>query len=225
MAFLPFYLALMAAVTFAFPAAHSNRVPMGPYARSLSAHSKPLYPRNDTSAIPVARAGVVLNQAAAAEANPRDDTATRAFSSKAIKSAGGQCLFIDPTAGDFRENLIPVQLRACDGSANQQFDIITKGKHNNSPGSMLVVSVATQGCLNFDPRRAPGDRVILFSCGGRADGEGQMTDSQLFSFTAGKTSTALVPKNGNAATCLVPANGKLNDAGCDQKADQLFHIG
>lgn len=28
----------------------------------------------------------------------------------------------------------------------------------------------TQGCLNFDPRRAAGDQVVLFSCGGRADG-------------------------------------------------------
>ena len=142
MAFLPFYLVVMAAVTSAFPAAYSNRIPTGPHPRSLKIQYKPLYPRNDTSGIAVARAGVVLNQAAAAEANQRDDTATRAFSSAAIKSAAGQCLFIDPTAGDFRENLIPVQLKACDGSANQQFDIITKGKHIDQPGSMLVVSVA-----------------------------------------------------------------------------------
>lgn len=26
------------------------------------------------------------------------------------------------------------------------------------------------GCVNFDPRRAAGDTVIMFSCGGRADG-------------------------------------------------------
>lgn len=30
--------------------------------------------------------------------------------------------------------------------------------------------VETQACLNFDPRRAAGNTVILFSCGGRADG-------------------------------------------------------
>lgn len=35
---------------------------------------------------------------------------------------------------------------------------------------MLIVSSLTQGCLNFDPRRAVGDTVIMFSCGGRADG-------------------------------------------------------
>lgn len=28
----------------------------------------------------------------------------------------------------------------------------------------------TQACLNFDPRRAAGNQVNLFSCGGRADG-------------------------------------------------------
>lgn len=81
-----------------------------------------------------------MNPEAAAEANVRDDTATRAFSSASLKSADGQCLFIDPTAGDFRENLIPVQLKSCDGSAGQKFDIITKGKHNNVADSMLVVS-------------------------------------------------------------------------------------
>ena len=143
----------------------------------------------------VARAGGVLNPEAAAEANQRDDTATRAFSGAAIKSSDGQCLFVDPTAGDFRENLIPVTLKACDGSTEQQFDIITKGKHNNEAGSALVVSGAvrtrslvdrsleanmmtqTQGCLNFDPRRAAGDQVIMFSCGGRADGGKLISDT------------------------------------------------
>ena len=108
--------------------------------------SQPLYPRNATGVArvdggtPVATAGGVLNAAAAEEANPRDDTATRAFTSAPIKSSSGQCLFVDPAAGDFRENLIPVQLKTCDGSAEQSFDIITKGKHNQAEGSMLVVS-------------------------------------------------------------------------------------
>jgi hypothetical protein len=35
---------------------------------------------------------------------------------------------------------------------------------------LLTDHVQTQGCLNFDPRRAAGDTVIIFSCGGRADG-------------------------------------------------------
>jgi hypothetical protein len=35
---------------------------------------------------------------------------------------------------------------------------------------MLVVSTLTQACMNFDPRRATGNQVNLFSCGGRADG-------------------------------------------------------
>jgi len=87
-----------------------------------------------TNGAPIARA--------AAEANPRDATATRAFSSTPIKAANGQCLSIDPAAGDFRQNLIPVQLKPCDGSANQKFDIITKGKHDDQAGTMLVVSTA-----------------------------------------------------------------------------------
>ncbi len=48
--------------------------------------------------------------------------------------------------------------------------MITSGKHNNVAGTMLIVSTLTQACGNFDPRRAAGNQVLLFSCGGRADG-------------------------------------------------------
>lgn len=178
---------------------------------------------NPTQTVPVSRAGGVLNPTAAAEANTRDDTATRAFSDVSLKSADGRCLFIDPTAGDFRENLIPVQLKECDGSANEKFDIITAGKHNNAKNSMLIVSTLMQGCLNFDSRRAAGDTVIMFSCGGRADGEGQTTDSQLFPFT-GEKSILLAPENGKNATCLVPKGNLLDQANCSGGADQLFTI-
>ncbi len=114
----------------------------------IAAHSaQALYPRQNTTlqAVPVARAGGVLNPQAAAAANVRDDTATRAFTSTTLKSASGQCLSVDPLAGDFRQNLIPVQLKACDGSANEKFDIITAGKHNNAANSMLVVSSLVRG--------------------------------------------------------------------------------
>ena len=86
---------------------------------------------------------------------------------------------VDATAGDFRENLIPIEAKACDGSDGQKWDVITKGVHNDQPGFALIVSTLTQGCMNFDPRRADGDQVILFSCGGRADGGGSVTNSQV----------------------------------------------
>lgn len=177
------------------------------------------------SIVSVSRAGGVLNPSAAAEANPRDDTATRAFSSVSLRSASGQCLFIDRTAGDFRELLIPIVLQPCDGSANQQWDIITSGKHNNQPNSALIVSTLTQGCANFDPRRAAGDTVIIFSCGGRADGGGQVTDSQLFAFTDGETSLRLQPNNGAGNVCLAPnADGRLDQAACSDDPNQIFTI-
>ena len=101
----------------------------------------------------------------------------------------------------------------------------------------------TQGCLNFDPRRAAGDTVIMFSCGGRADGGmshsihlincvfvntsdicigGATTNSQLFPFAAGESSFTLAPENANGATCLVNNNGKLDEAACSGDASQLF---
>lgn len=105
-----------------------------------------------------------------------------------MQTSDGQCLTIDDLSGDFRANLTPVQVAECDGSDGQSWDIITSGEHINEEGMMLVVSTLvsnikvdkcvtnlltssqTQACLNFDPRRAAGDQVNLFSCGGRADG-------------------------------------------------------
>jgi len=43
-------------------------------------------------------------------------------------------------SGDFRANLNPIQVAACDGSAGQQWDIITKGVHDDQAGTMLIVS-------------------------------------------------------------------------------------
>ncbi|KAH8917227.1 hypothetical protein BT69DRAFT_1302012 [Atractiella rhizophila] len=179
---------------------------------------------NPTTEVPVSRAGGTLQPSAAAEANQRDDTATRAATGVQIKIPSGKCLFVDPTAGDFRQNLIPVTEADCDGSLNTQWDLITSGKHNNQQGATLIVSSITQGCLNFDDRRADGDKVIIFSCGGRADGEGETTDSQLFPFTAGETSLALSPKNSQGKTCFVINNGKLDAAACDGASDQTFTL-
>ncbi|TVY85219.1 hypothetical protein LSUE1_G000360 [Lachnellula suecica] len=178
---------------------------------------------NPTSAVPVSRAGGVLQPSAAAESNPKDTTATLAFSSASIKTSSGQCLFIDPTAGDFRQNLIPVAVQDCTGAAGEKFDIITKGVHNNEANSTLVVSSLTEGCLNFDDRRAAGDQVILFSCGGRADGGGAVTDSQLFPYGGG-SSIVLAPKNSQGATCLFANGAKLDDQPCDGGAAQTFSI-
>ncbi|KAA8563943.1 hypothetical protein EYC84_011946 [Monilinia fructicola] len=228
----------VASVTSALADIPSSRATISPAITSLlnSPASQPsvavtqassAIPTGDpTTPLPVSRAGGVLDPSAAAEANAVDNTAVKAFSSVALKDASGQCLFIDPTAGDFRENLIPITLQTCDGSQNQAWDIVTSGKHNNVAGSALVVSSLTHGCLNFDPRRAAGDTVIMFSCGGRADGGGLVTTSQLFPFTEGQTSILLAPENGSNATCLAAnAAGKLDSTTCSSDAStQSFTI-
>ena len=104
------------------------------------------------------KTGVKLDPAATAEAHQRDDAATRAFTAIEIKvcprftckllydssflskTSDGQCFFVDPTSGDFRANLTPVQIKDCDGSPAQKWDVITAGKHNNQPGFALIVS-------------------------------------------------------------------------------------
>lgn len=95
---------------------------------------------NPTTPVPVSRAGGTLNPTAAAESQQRDDTATRAFSEVEIRAPNGQCLFVDPTAGDFRQNLIPIALVDCAGTPNEKWDVITAGKHNNAQNSALIVS-------------------------------------------------------------------------------------
>ncbi|KAF2816410.1 uncharacterized protein BDZ99DRAFT_135657 [Mytilinidion resinicola] len=86
------------------------------------------------------RTVTTLDPAAFAEAQVRDPTATRAFSSTTITTSSGLCLFVDELSGDFRANLTPVQAAACDGSDGQSWDVITAGKHDDRPGTMLVVS-------------------------------------------------------------------------------------
>ncbi|KAL3419261.1 hypothetical protein PVAG01_09483 [Phlyctema vagabunda] len=180
---------------------------------------------NPTTELPVSRAGGVLQPSAAAESNQRDTNAVRAFSSVSLKSSTGDCLSVDPTAGDFRQNLIPITVAACTGAAGEKWDLITSGTHNNdaSGNSTLIVSALTQGCLNFDPRRAAGDTVILFSCGGRADGEGSTANSQLFPLVKGQDSIVITPENAEG-TCLVGKGGKLDSAACSGSTDQSFAI-
>ncbi|KAI0417032.1 hypothetical protein F5X98DRAFT_166046 [Xylaria grammica] len=176
-----------------------------------------------TEAVPVSRAGGVLQPTAVAESHQRDDTATRAFESVSIQSPDGRCLFIDPTAGDFRENLIPVSLVRCAGTPNEKFDIITAGKHNNAENSALIVSSLMNGCVSFDGRRQAGDTVTIFSCGGRADGGGDTNNGQLVPFTGG-TQLTLAPESERNVTCIVPGNGRLDSAPCADDDSQLFKI-
>ncbi|KAJ3984638.1 hypothetical protein F5890DRAFT_1553880 [Lentinula detonsa] len=59
-----------------------------------------------------------------------------------------------------------------------------------------------------------GNQVILFSCGGRADGSGSVTNSQLLTSTGNSTTIPLLPTN-QADTCLFDNNGNLDVTSCD----------
>jgi len=181
------------------------------------------------TAVPLDRRDVSLNAAATAEAQKFDATATRAFTATTITTSDGRCLSVDPFSGDFRENLTPVNVVACNGSKNQTWDVITAGVHNNVPGQALIVSSLTNACLNFDPRRAAGNQVLLFSCGGRADGGGQVTNSQLFAFTGGAGPLPFLPQNGNNAVCLTVKGNVIDQTACNGAASasgaELFTFG
>ncbi|KAL7918319.1 hypothetical protein ACQKWADRAFT_304521 [Trichoderma austrokoningii] len=188
--------------------------------------SQPAITANPTSAVPVSGAGGTLNPTAAAEANQFDTTAVRPVQSVNIRAADGRCLSVNPTAGDFRENLIPIQMVACNQEdQSQKFDVVTKGVHNDgSAGEALIVSVLTNGCVNFDGRRAANDQVIMFSCGGRADGSGQTATSQLFPFKNGDTNIILTPASATNTTCLVAGADRVEAANCDNQKDQVFQL-
>lgn len=126
---------------------------------------------NPTEPVPVSRAGGFLDPEAAAEAHTVDTTAVKAKDGVSIRASTGDCLSVDPTAGDFRQNLIPVAVAPCDDSPNQKFSLISSGVHNNGDaGAVLIVSDLTNGAISFDPRRPSDDQVTIFSAGGRAAG-------------------------------------------------------
>ncbi|KAJ7885097.1 hypothetical protein B0H14DRAFT_2338844, partial [Mycena olivaceomarginata] len=179
---------------------------------------------------PLPVADVSLDAAATAEAQKFDATATRAFTATTITTSDGKCLSIDPFSGDFRENLTPVNVAACDGSKNQTWDVITAWcPQQLLQGQALIVSSLTNACLNFDPRRAAGNQVLLFSCGGRADGGGQVTDSQLFAFNGAAGPQALTPQNGKNAVCLTVKGTVIDQVACNGAASasgaELFTFG
>lgn len=135
---------------------------------------------------------------------------------------------MDRTAGDYRANLIPVSLIDCDEDAiatNGRWDIVTKGKHNDGSGgtAALVVSRLTQGCISYDFRRDVGDQVILFSCGGRADGTGSTNTGQLFPFT-GKKQFELAPVSEGNKTCIIPGSERLVSGPCTGGQENLFAV-
>ncbi|KAM3533124.1 hypothetical protein MY4038_003549 [Beauveria bassiana] len=181
---------------------------------------------NPTTQVPVSGAGGNLNPTAAAAANQFDTTADRVLESINLRAPDGRCLSLDPTAGDFRQNLIPVGLATCSEDSGQKFDVVTRGKHNDGKdGKALLVSVLTNGCLSFDSRRQQGDTVTIFSCGGRADGEGETATSQLFPFDASKNTTmVLQPSSDGGKFCLVAGKDKLGSASCDNQKDQVFEL-
>lgn len=185
-----------------------------------------LYAAALASACPLIRRDVdKLDEAAFEEAQQRDDTATRAFSDVQIKTSDGKCLFVTELSGDFRANLTPVQIGDCGSTDGQGWDIITAGLHNDQDGQVAIVSTLTQACLNVDPRRAAGDQVNLFSCGGRADGGGEVTNSQLFAFD-GATELSLTPQSEQGQQCLTGSGQRVDRANCDDgAADQSFTIG
>ncbi|KAK4447067.1 hypothetical protein QBC34DRAFT_330474 [Podospora aff. communis PSN243] len=181
---------------------------------------------NPTTPVPVSRAGGTLNPSAAAKAHQRDPTAVRTFSNVEIRAPNGQCISVDPTAGDFRQNLIPVALVDCSGAPNEKWDVIERGRHNKRgriPAG-IVVSALTQGCLNFDGRRQAGDTVTLFSCGGRADGTGETSTGQQFPFI-GQLSFAFAPLSEGNRTCILDGpDGRLTSGACPTDGAQLFSI-
>ncbi|KAF3062859.1 hypothetical protein CFAM422_010474 [Trichoderma lentiforme] len=193
--------------------------------QTTAAPPPPVITGNPTTPVPVSGAGGTLNPSAVAEAQAFDASAVRPLESVNIRAADGRCFFVNPTAGDFRENLIPVGLATCSEDASQKFDVVTKGVHDDAQaGEALLVSVLTNGCINFDGRRAANDQVIMFSCGGRADGSGKTATSQLFPFKAGDNNIVLTPASATNTTCLVAGADRVESAQCSGQKDQTFEL-
>ncbi|ETS84722.1 hypothetical protein PFICI_02747 [Pestalotiopsis fici W106-1] len=163
---------------------------------------------------PVYRLVDELDQDSYQQAQQRDDTATRMLSNINIKTSKGKCLFVDQLSGDSAANLTPIQVAGCGATDGQGFDIITQGKHNDAANSILIVSTLTQACFTFDPTQTTGKQVMLFSCGGVADGSGNVTTSQLFPGDGSAGSLTLAPEN-QATSCLTVKGNSVEIADCE----------
>ncbi|KAI1878463.1 hypothetical protein JX265_000395 [Neoarthrinium moseri] len=174
------------------------------------------------SAGPVYRLVGELDQGAFEQAQQRDDTAVRTLSNTNIQTSDGRCLFVDELSGDSSANLTPIQVAACGATAGQGWDVITQGKHNDVAGSILIASTLTQACLTFDPTQATGSQVMLFSCGGVADGSGSVSQSQLFASDGSASSLSLTPAN-QAGSCFTVKGNVVEIADCQTgNAAQTF---
>ncbi|KAI0017582.1 hypothetical protein F4780DRAFT_755126 [Xylariomycetidae sp. FL0641] len=181
-----------------------------------------------------------LDQPAFEQAQRDDPTAIKAFTNIPILTVDGRCLFVDQLSGDERANFTPVQVGECGTTDGQGWDIVTQGIHNDLPGSMLIASNLTGACMNFDPR---GRDVFLFSCGGRYDGSGSVTASQLFGYDEDCPYVVddpedddpeddchgpmqLVPKSGYGIFCLHVWENHVGIARCEEdNENELFMLG
>lgn len=170
---------------------------------------------------PVFRSVDALDQAAFAQAQQRDDTATRAYSDTSIKTSDGRCLFVDQLSGDASANITPIQVADCGSTTGQGWDVITQGKHLNVAGSMLIVNTLTQACATYDAARDAAGQVMLFSCGGAADGTGNYTTSQIFAGDGSAGTMTLTPGNG-AGSCFTVKGNAVQMATCTNGTDQTF---
>ncbi len=63
----------------------------------------------------------------------------------------------------------------------------------------------------------------MFSCGGRADGSGEVTDSQLFAFGGGATQQ-FQPLNAGGQQCITAVGGSLAIAPCNRNDAKQFYV-
>ena len=172
--------------------------------------------------VPCPRSVDEINQEAFEEAHQRDGTAIRALSATTIKTSSDECLSVNLLSGDFRANMNPLDIVPCGSTDGEEWDVITSGVHNDRQGTALLVNTLTQACVSFDASREEGDQVIMFSCGGRADGDGEVTDSQLFVFDGEAGPLSLKPENGEGMLCLVASGDRVDIATCEEGDDALL---
>ncbi|KAJ6527454.1 hypothetical protein B0H19DRAFT_1334800 [Mycena capillaripes] len=150
--------------------------------------------------------------------NPTDSAQVVSATGQAIKDSTGNCLTIDTPTGSSSVDPVPANIKPCDGSVGQQFDLFSNTTQPPAPipGSVLI----NQGCLTFN--KVDPFNIKFTVCVENTPDTADVAISQAFQPFDTTGEFALAPFGNKGNVCLASTGGKLQAANCVKTDDEHF---